>query len=140
MRSPSLKPLKKNKPSSEKAGRVRKSIGSGLSTVIATKRVGINRKRFLFKNMEFDVDRFEAVYKNDGLTIEKLKQLIYEIPGYSQFMIKQILMRELGVRRFGDVLLRRRNIGRVFTVFRKYRFYDHYHQVYVKSHRVKKLY
>ena len=140
MRSPSLKPLKKSKPSSDKVGRVRKSIGSGLSTVVATKRVGINRKRFLFKNMEFDVDRFEAVYKNDDLTIEKLKRLIYEIPGYSQLMIKQILMRELGVRRFGDVLLRRRNIGRVFTIFRKYQFYGHYHRAYVKAHQVKKLY
>ena len=139
MRSPSLKPLKKNKVSI-KGGRLRKNIGTELGKIVSTKRAVVNRKRFLFKNMEFDVDRFEAVYKNDGLTIEKLKRLIYEIPGYSQLMIKQILMPELGVRRFGDVLLRRRNIGRVFTIFRKYQFYGHYHRAYVKAHQVKKLY
>ena len=139
MRGQSLKPLKKNKISI-KGGRLRKNIGTDLGKIVSTKRAVVNRKRFLFKNMEFDVDRFEAVYKNDELTVDKLDRLIYEIPGYNRLVIKQILMRELGVRQFKDILLRRRNIGRIFTVFRKYQFYGHYHQAYIKAQRIKKLY
>src|ERR1700709_1991875 len=92
MRSQSLKPLKKNKNISNKVGAAVKRGVGGLNVVV-TKRVAVNRKRFLFKNMEFDIDRFEAVYKNEELTIEKLNRLIYEIPGYSQLIIKQILIR-----------------------------------------------
>jgi hypothetical protein len=114
--------------------------GVGGLNVVVTKRVAVNRKRFLFKNMEFDIDRFEAVYKNEELTIEKLNRLIYEIPGYSQLIIKQILIRELGVRRFDDILSGRHSVGRVFTIFRKYQFYGHYHRAYINAQRVKKLY
>ena len=141
MKRQSLKPLKKNRKQKENKGLkiehrgARRSVG--LPRVV--KKPAINRKRFLFKNMEFDLVRFEAVYRNREVKLSELKQLIGEIPGYNRNVMREIIRRELGIQKFG-ISFKHLRAGRIFTIIRKYKFYEHFKVAYDKSQQIKKVY